>query len=440
MADADEDAPSALASLPPAVALFIFAQLPVDVRARCACVCRGWRAALTERSLWTRLDVSRTSSVTVEVTDALLRGAAARAGGALQTLDVSGCRDVSSEALLEVATANAAALRELRACHGVCNDIQVNPAAATALLLASAEALLRAAPQLRVLDADVRCNSVGAARRALRAEGLQAPLRIHALRVLEHAEAVEADVLALVEDMASHAWLQQLCLVRALPTLAALDAIVDAALTRRLTSLCFVNCGLNPASAPALARLLGGSALSELCAWGAGDAAALLDAPAAALLAGALRANTTLTSLQLEAVGLWRDMAAATTLLGALTAHPRLRALILRNNTEQEADRPAVGAALGALLAANAPALTELYVARCNLGDAGMAPLFEALPANTHLRTLKCGANDTTEAFAADVLLPAVRANASLRVLATGREWAGERDAEDVVNGRAGTR
>ncbi len=96
-----------------------------------------------------------------------------------------------------------------------------------------------------------------------------------------------------------------------------------------------------------------------------------------------------------------------------------------------------VGAALGALLAANAPALTVLHVGYCILTDAGMAPLLEALPRNTHLRELNIAGNYISEAFARDVLLPAVRANASLRVLRTSRIMQGEREAEDVVKGRA---
>jgi hypothetical protein len=122
MADAAEPVAAADAlTLPSAVVQLIFAQLPVDLRARCACVCRGWRGALSERALWTRLDVSRTSGVTAHVTGALLRGAAARAGGALHTLDVSGSRAISQAVLLAVATANAAMLRQLRVCNGVCN-------------------------------------------------------------------------------------------------------------------------------------------------------------------------------------------------------------------------------------------------------------------------------------------------------------------------------
>jgi hypothetical protein len=435
--DAEEDGPSALSPLPSAVVLLIFAQLPVDLRARCACVRRGWRAALSERSLWTRLDVSRTSGVTTAVTDALLRGAAARAGGLLLTADVSGSRAVSREALLALATANADMLHELRACHGACD---VDFAARNLLSLGDAEALLHAAPQLRVLNVDVRCDGVAEARRALCAEeGLLAPLRTHGLHVSVHG-ATEADMLALAADAASHAWLQELCLFDAVPTPAALHAVVEAALTRRLTALHFLLCGLPPAFAPALARLLGGSSIKDLFVWEQIGGAALLDAPAATLLAGALRANATLASLRLWSMQLWDDAAAAVTLLGALTAHPSLHTLGLAHNRVPEADRTAAGAALGALLAANAPALTELDVSYCWLGDAGMAPLLEALPRNTHLRTLKCSANNMTEALAAAVLLPAVRANASLRALTTGRHSLSEREAEDVVNRRAATR
>jgi hypothetical protein len=435
MADADEDAPSALAPLPHAVLLSIFAQLPVDLRARCACVCRGWRAALSERSLWTRLDVSRASSVTVAVTDALLRGAAARAGGALEALDVSRSRGVSREARLAVVTANAGTLRELRMCNDVCDFDDDDD---TLLSLGETEALLRAAPQLRVLDAHVACDSVVDARRALRAEGLLAPLRVHGLRVAEDG-AAEADMLALSTDVAAHAVLQALCFITDLPTPAALDAIVAAALVRQLTAL-----ELGVVTAPVLARLLGGSHIQRLVMWGGGrDAAALLDERAATLLAGALRANNTLTVLQLAAVQFWDNAAAASTLMGALTAHPSLRTLSLRFNEMQDADRAAAGATLGALLAANAPALIELDVSFCLLRDAGMAPLFEALPANTHLRTLRCSGNGITEAFVAAVLLPAVRANACLRILETaggGGNWPGEREAEEIVNRRADAR
>jgi Ran GTPase-activating protein (RanGAP) involved in mRNA processing and transport len=145
-----------------------------------------------------------------------------------------------------------------------------------------------------------------------------------------------------------------------------------------------------------------------------------LDAPAAAVLAAALRANSTLTSLTLNFAGVLGDAAAAAELLGALTGHASLRVLSLRGNYVIAAHQAAAGASLGALLAANAPALTELDVSRCNLGDDGLRPLFAALPRNSHLGTLDVSDNDMSDAFAHDVLLPALRANASLRTINSG--------------------
>jgi Ran GTPase-activating protein (RanGAP) involved in mRNA processing and transport len=100
-----------------------------------------------------------------------------------------------------------------------------------------------------------------------------------------------------------------------------------------------------------------------------------------------------------------------------VTGHASLRVLDFSINDVLEANRAAAGASLGALVAANAPALTELNVCGCDLGDDGLRALFEALPHNTHLRTLKCTGNEMSEACARDVLLHAVRANTSLRFL-----------------------
>lgn len=146
----------------------------------------------------------------------------------------------------------------------------------------------------------------------------------------------------------------------------------------------------------------------------------MVDAHAAALLAAALRANSTLTSLTLSRAGVFSNAVVAVELLGSLTAHPSLRSLNLTQNRMVEADRAAVGAALGALVAANAPALTVLEVFVCNLHDEGLRPLFEALPHNTHLRVLNCSYNIMSDVFARDLLMPAVRANTSLRKLQAG--------------------
>ncbi len=225
-------------------------------------------------------------------------------------------------------------------------------------------------------------------------------------------------MVALAADLAFHAHLRRLWLVFArLGTAAALDAVVDAALARRLTSVTLQDCRLRHASAPALVRLIGGGALAELDILGTNR---LLDAPAALALGNALRSSSTLTAVSLRHVGLWRDSAAATALLGALTGHPSLRSLNIADNDVDRAGRDQAGAKIAALVAAKAPALTELDVSECRLRDAGLGPLFDALPANTHLRKLDCGRNALSDAFVRERLLPAVRANSSLRKLNTG--------------------
>ena len=97
------------------------------------------------------------------------------------------------------------------------------------------------------------------------------------------------------------------------------------------------------------------------------------------------------------------------------------------------------GAVLQLLVAANTPALEELLVDDCQMGDAELGLLVDALPRNTHLRTLFCDGNATSEAFARDRLLPAVRANSSLRLLTTGKAsmlWPEAREAETLVAAR----
>jgi hypothetical protein len=402
------------------VAHKIFAALPADTRLRCSEVCRGWREMVAERSLWTGLDLSETSGLTHRVTPALLRAAAAKAGGALTALDVSGVlrRLRDNGVLRAVLAANAGTLRELRCLRGHEQVWMLAP------LL---EALLSAAPQLRICDADVLFDDDKEARRALRNEGVFGPLRVRVAH-LHYADA--ATLVPLFADVAAHASLTELNVSGALLGVPALlDAFVDAALSlARLCTVNFLNCGLSHASAPALARLLSSGTLTELkvdnlCS-------ALLDAPAALLLGDALRTNAKLTSLTLHSTELWNDHAAASTLLGALTVHTSLRQLVVTGHQRlSEEDCLHTGTLLGAFVAADAPALTALDVSASFLCDMGMRPLFEALPGNSHLRTLRCSYNGISDAFAANVLLPAVRANTSLRTLITHSAYQQPSDA-----------
>ena len=133
-----------------------------------------------------------------------------------------------------------------------------------------------------------------------------------------------------------------------------------------------------------------------------------------ASLCDALRSTTTLTSLTLsELQQLAPPVVAA--LLGALTAHRSLQALDFTST--QFEDAAAAGQALAALLAANAPALTELHMRGCGLGEAGVGALLDGLPRNTHLRVLDISNSRVPAGFLAARLLPAVRANTGLRKL-----------------------
>jgi hypothetical protein len=431
VAAAAERANGPLARLPHSLMLDVCARLPVDERARCKLVCRGWCDTLTDVSLWTRLDLSPSSGVRVRVTDAVLRGASGLARGALTALDVSGC-SVTRDALLAVATANAGSLTELRVCNGAFRELSYDTTQAL---------LLRSAPRLRVLDADVSCTAGAQARALLRNEPPFEPLRVSRLAVVgwpagTHAEHAAA-VTVFGADLSAHASLASLHLIGApFHVPAALHAFVDALLMRRVRSCCLISCRLSPASAPTLGRLLSSDALTELQLHNEG--AQLLDAPAAALLGEALRDNNTLTSLTITSAALWDDMPAAAVLLGLLRAHRSLRSLEFHNAPPDAESAIAAGAALGALVAANAPALIALDVTGINSDDAAR-PLLHALLRNTHLRDLSFTGYDLSDAFAREVMLPAVRANTSLRSLffVHGRDKAAFCEARALVAARA---
>jgi hypothetical protein len=72
-----------------------------------------------------------------------------------------------------------------------------------------------------------------------------------------------------------------------------------------------------------------------------------------------------------------------------------------------------------------------------SLGDAGVGPLFTALAQSTTLHTLDLTHNAISRECARDVVLPAVRANTSLRKLEFGQPDIPELvEAEQLVMGR----
>jgi hypothetical protein len=408
---ADEE--DRVASLPASLVHNIFSRLPADERARCATVRRSWRTAVAERGLWTRLDLSASSGVTCTVNDAALAAAAARAGGRLEALDLCGRNtgrfdSYSHTTVRALAAANSDTLLEL-CCHVDTSNWRTE--------CAELESLLRAAPRLRVLEtsAYVQPDDAG---RMLRNEPPFGPLRLTKLSVSFPQADVGAALSVLAAVLAHVGPLASLHLEGAsMHNDAVLNAVVDAVLARRMSHLSLTGAPdweeASPAAVLALARLLGSDVLEELELFG-GLSLWQLDAPGAALLAAALRANTTLTSLALESA-LCRDPAAATALLRGLTVHPSLCSLEVRSG--MYVDDVATCDAVAALVAVNAPSLTDLTVHQCFIQDAALAPLLEALRVNTHLRRLDCSGNGMSAAFARDVLLPAVRANAGLTAL-----------------------
>jgi hypothetical protein len=159
------------------------------------------------------------------------------------------------------------------------------------------------------------------------------------------------------------------------------------------------------------------------------------------VLGDALRAST-LEALILTHDALWLDPAAAVTLIGAVTAHRSLQTVSLYSNPIGDA-QDAAGAAFGALVAANAPALRFLDFDGCGLQEAALGPLVDALPRNTHLRTLQLSEVTASAAFLRDRLLPAVRANTSLtrlEITVTGDGESDARKAHEIVNSRRAAR
>ena len=100
--------------------------------------------------------------------------------------------------------------------------------------------------------------------------------------------------------------------------------------------------------------------------------------------------------------------------------------------------RAVMGALLGALLAADSPALLKLDAYDCELEDCGAAAVLGGLLGNTHLRTLDLRLNDLTEDCAQDTLLPAVHAAVQLTTLFVDGSARGDAflEAERIVAAR----
>ena len=406
------------ASLPDELKRRIFSLLNVEERARAACVQVSWREALNDGSAWTVLDLSPSSGLPRHrATDATLRGAAAKAGGVgLRSLDVSYCDEsrLTPVALQEVVKAHAATLRTLRCVvslpqEGDCGSERSEMH--QSMFIMDIKALLHAAPLLTLAEFSVNCNGAAAELPALlRLTGRHMPLRLHGLKLagMDCPTAHVHDALHAVAYAHAPQRYLELDFMRLADEHAL--AALEAACVSVAGGVKLMECNLprREITVPCLARIASGATLAALHIDHCTAAhMPLLDAAGAGLMGAALRGSVSLTAFTFMRTGLFRDGAVATALLAALTDHPSIRSINLsfdepfEDNDDEDDDYDgdddddddgiaAAGVALGALAAANAPALTALDVSYCSLGK-HLAPLLTALAVhNTHLRTLMC--------------------------------------------------
>lgn len=407
------DGPAGIDSLPPALLVGILAFVPVETRLRCREVARAWRDALANRRAWARIDLSEAAGVQPErVTYKLVEAAVARAGGELEALNLSSCRRTFRSIVQRLAAGNAGTLRELRLFQER-NERLLEPFLSE---------LLRAAPELREVHVFPVFSyhgrfPVDEARILLGGEPRFSALRWRCMHVNNTYRTgsrrlpSEEDWLALFDAVAAHA---SLCdLDTYLPPPRTLTALVDAAMN--LTRLRLYNCLPTPGAGMQLARLLRGGKLESLEI--EEEVLEMEDLSGAEEFALAVGDCSSLQRLDLYRTRIWLVAEIGVPLLRALTGHPTLRSFstLLAVNDPYETPAAGLGAAFGALVAANAPALLDVSFG-VNCVDELLRPLAEALPVNAHLRTLELGrSNLLTSASLSEELLSAVRSNSSLR-------------------------
>jgi len=331
-----EEAPSWLSSLPRAILVEMMRMMPLNDRARAACVCSTLRDAAADPSLWLALRFD--DGFSLALNDARLALLCARAGAALRELRLDAprfaCRAVTAAGVI-------AALRA-GGCAGVqrltCSRSMWKALAESFMSAEQAQQLAAACP---ALEHTACCVDVASADDVATACALPGPLSLFVYGPQDAARAA----LQLPAQMAGLA--MQYCY----PDAACVAAFCEALRTNTtLTALSLWNCGIDDAGAAALAN--------------------------------ALRTNTTLTELDLRHNRIGDGGAAA--LADMLRTNTTLKVLDLLGNMVGDTG----AAALGNALRTNAT-LTTLDLEENEIGAAGAASLGEALRTNTTLTELK---------------------------------------------------
>ena len=405
----------------------VFKSLSNDSRLRCRLVCRGWRALLEGRRMWVddehkRIDLRDDFSPSM-TTDALLRAVAPRAGSLCQQLYLSQHRDHDFESVVTVV----GGLKRLTLLTAICSFPAVGEGVA-GLSAFQIRRLIRATPKLVRLE----CDAVLTPRELL--DLLVRPpvpeLALYTLRVdpkAGDATNLRQVIAALSPKLDGSLWFLDWHVPLRRPE--EHEALLGAAISLQLRTLSWSNSTFTASMLPHLTRLLTENKnLRDLdIRWTrAADDDLPLDQALAAFCA-ALRAST-LTDLTLMDMALWTSVpAVGGAIIDSLVDHPTLTSLNLDWNRAISLETAAAaGQALARIV--DCGRLVSLSIEHCLLGDVWATPLFAAVARSKVLKTLLLPQHAITKKCAESVVLPAVKANTSLRQLV----FYNEEDDEDV--------
>ena len=409
----------------PAHVLHAFAAwLEPEERVRAALACTRWRDALFEPSVWKHFSLSADPEAhNLAQATAALRGASRLAAGGMARLRLNKVFYALPEAdLVAVLRENSGALEELHL-PDVVNEVSLDFPYEIVDLVTTLRA---AAPRLRAITLEELRLPAHEAAQLLRDRDKPPLDVVHAEELILDCDPDEYK-LEVFEDDDEEAQQHETELTDALaaltelpvkdeqltfrrrseeraPAYASNAAFTDAmrAAAARYSEVRFQYANERGISgflvtAASLTRLLTTSAvLTRLSVCNVNGLG--LDADTASAFAAALRNSATLADVELVGLRMWTPAHIGTSIVAALTNHPRLQCISLDDAVSDDAGARAMGAAYGALVAANAPALRELrasFVVEARLDfsvvDGVLAPLADALPHNTHLRSLNLG-------------------------------------------------
>jgi hypothetical protein len=199
---------------------------------------------------------------------------------------------------------------------------------------------------------------------------------------------------------------------------AELEDLSRATIAAGVERVFFLICRLTPMALPALTLLLRPSVLRYFAIYNRG--LPLFTGPDLPAFCNALRSSSIPDEIFLHNCDLWANPADAGMVLAALAARielePHIELNLPDNNVgETQEEQFAAGTQLAQII--TAAGLVALNISGCNLGEAGLGPIFQALPRASRLWGLQFDSDTLSSEFARDVVLPAVRANNSLRSL-----------------------